>query len=367
MKRQCFGPRVDAEYQSRSFGYESGPISRAKILEALYLALPERETRVKTGASVFNVETDAAGVRVLLKDGSTVEGSIVIGCDGCHSKTRAAMVSLLKEAGEQFNDSTTAPAYYGIYGRVDNPKGIPTGFFFETRDTGRVCQLFGGEKVAFFTAMKTIPDCAAVPRRYTEMERDAHAREFSDLFVQPGMTFGELWAQTDKASAVLVNQEQAYIDKWHHGRIVLVGDSQTKITSISGQGFSTGGLSAVQLANELHATLVSSQGQPSLASLEEAFARYQKARERPCQAMSNFDMEYMKRVTWSSWGLWLMDRWIMCWIDLLAGVRSRMFPVLSFAPILDFVPFGGKAGLTPWLKNPKPASQGGLAALAKES
>lgn len=90
----------------------------------------------------------------LIRDGSNVEGSIVIDYDGCHSKMRAAMRRLLEETGGDVNEFSTIPEYYGIFGKADNPKGICPGTCSESRHKGRVCQLFGSENTAYYAAMK---------------------------------------------------------------------------------------------------------------------------------------------------------------------------------------------------------------------
>lgn len=65
--------------------------SRGQLIALLYENLPEKETRIRTGATVVDIETHEKGAKVHLRDGSIEECSIVIGVAGVYSKTRQIM------------------------------------------------------------------------------------------------------------------------------------------------------------------------------------------------------------------------------------------------------------------------------------
>lgn len=75
---------------------------RALLTQTLYEGLGANQAKTRTGAGIENIELTENGVRVHLTDSSFEDGSIVIGADGVHSKTRTIMQKLAEEAGEDF-------------------------------------------------------------------------------------------------------------------------------------------------------------------------------------------------------------------------------------------------------------------------
>lgn len=56
----------------------------------MYEQLPDK-SKVRVGTRVVDVLDSDDGVKVILADGSTEEGDLVIGCDGVHSIVRSLM------------------------------------------------------------------------------------------------------------------------------------------------------------------------------------------------------------------------------------------------------------------------------------
>ena len=75
---------------STSFGYRTLLLDRQTYVEILYNHLPDK-SRVATGKLVRHIEQTDIGVRVVLEDGRTEKGAIVIGADGVHSMARDFM------------------------------------------------------------------------------------------------------------------------------------------------------------------------------------------------------------------------------------------------------------------------------------
>lgn len=72
-----------------SHGYPCMNFPRPLLVQTLFDGLGAGKAKIRTGASIDSIEMTDKGVRVHLHDGSIEEGSIVIGADGVHSKTRA--------------------------------------------------------------------------------------------------------------------------------------------------------------------------------------------------------------------------------------------------------------------------------------
>ncbi|MGV2981505.1 FAD-dependent monooxygenase [Camelimonas sp. ID_303_24] len=64
-------------------------VHRADLINLLRDALPD--CSLKLGARCESISQSASGVTVTLAEGKTVEGDVLIGCDGIHSAVRRAM------------------------------------------------------------------------------------------------------------------------------------------------------------------------------------------------------------------------------------------------------------------------------------
>ncbi|KAI0884187.1 putative dehydrogenase [Annulohypoxylon maeteangense] len=343
------------EPMEEDHGYPTLGLSRSEMIEILYKTLPERETRVKTNARVIEIESNANGVRVYLADGSVEEGSLVIGVDGAHSRTRDIMDRLIRESTEGVANREPYPMvtyFKAIFGRAPVPKGVDIGRFYEAHGNGVASQTVPGKKYAYFSILRKLPTPTTARHRYSEKELEEEVKSFADLHLFPNITFGEIWKTVKRDEVSLVHLEEGIIDKWHHGRIVLLGDSVHKMTPISGMGVNTGMQSAAVLVNQLQ-NMISSGSEFTTEALNEAFESYQKIQEPVCR-MTVMQGEMMTRmVTWNTWTAWLFDRFIVPWMDLEGQVKKQFSPIISNTFVLDYVPFEGKAGQVPWVNGPK--------------
>ncbi|RYO83335.1 hypothetical protein DL766_002687 [Monosporascus sp. MC13-8B] len=197
--------------------------------------------------------------------------------------------------------------------------------------------------------------------RYTREQMEEFASSFYDVSLAPGLKLKEVWALTDKESARLVNQEEGYAELWHSGgRVVLLGDSAVKMTSMSGLGVNVGMHSAALLASELQRLVANGQQRPpssdvfpDTASLEQAFTRYQQFRQKEAKRIYNFGYAVVRQVTWNSWLDWFIDRILLPWYNKDHMMRSMMYPMVSNGQVLSYVPFNGKEGLVPWRRVPE--------------
>lgn len=322
-------------------------VSRAQFIGLLYENLPEKETRVKTGAGIVDIETHEKGVTVRLKDGNTEEGSIVIGADGVHSKTRRILQQKLAQTSPDTWPMTAS--YNGLFGCFKPVPGMEPGIFYQSRATGIVFQMFVGVERGHYAVLRSMPPTTE-PKRYTTEERDAFAKEVGYHFVSPGFRFEDVWEHTDKETASMVNQEEGYCDKWYHGRVALAGDAAHKTTSVSGLGLNTGVNSAAALANELYRVL-ESDPDPSTSALEDAFAQYQKVRTLDGTHLFNRGREQIRGSTWATWGDWFFDRFVTPWIGL-DKVLDLIGRPIQRGQILEYVPFKDREARLPWINKP---------------
>lgn len=322
-------------------------LSRGQLIALLYENLPEKETRVKTGAAILDIEAQENSVKVHLRDGSTEEGSIVIGVDGVYSKTRQIMQQKLAQAPPDTWPMTAS--YEGLYGCFSSCPGFEAGTFYQSRGTGIVSQIIVGEDRGHFALLRPITPTTE-PKRYTTEDRDRLAKELADIIVGPSVRFEDVWERTDKDTAAMVNQEEGYCDKWYHERVVLAGDAVHKATSATGLGVNNGINSAAVLANEIYRAL-HSEPDPSIKTLEEAFARYQQIRGPEASRLHAIGKKQVRGVTWETWSDWIFDRYVNPWIgvDKVAGIIGKL---IKRGQILEYVPFKDREVRVPWDHSP---------------
>lgn len=95
---------------------------RKLLVQTLLEGLGKNTSKIRTGAGVEDIEMTETGVRVHLSDGSVEEGSIVIGTDGVHSKTREIMQKFAREAGQGFvKDEEPLVSSYQIMVSLQSP------------------------------------------------------------------------------------------------------------------------------------------------------------------------------------------------------------------------------------------------------
>ncbi|CAH0047420.1 unnamed protein product [Clonostachys solani] len=339
-------------------GYPTLPIQRYDVLEMLYKSIPSREQRIKTGAKAISIKETDQGVEVELEDGTTETGSVVIGADGVHGITKKYIEEAVSKTATESTDTRwldipTTSQYCSIYAEGTNTKKIPSGIFYETRDTGRAIQLGADNDMLRVIMYKRLPQQMSGSVSYTAEQMEEFAEALFDMAVAPGVTLGEIWPDFHKHTARLVNQNEGFTKHWHTGRVVITGDASVCTSSVNGLGVNCGLHSAVALANQLQKAVSSLAGNPSTESLREAFARYQHIRGGELQAIYNQAYSSMRQLTWDSWKDWFIDRFLRRWIGSDFLVRKYLNPLICKGQILSYVPFEDVPAPLPWRRTPE--------------
>lgn len=330
---------------------------RQDVLKILYNNLSETDkARVHTNKKVTDVQTHPAGVTVSCADGSTYHGSIVIGADGVHSKTRGFMRKLALERSQDaaVNPEKPYTAYFKcMWGTVPIPRGLKAGDHLDCHtDDGVSAMFLTGRDKGWFFMFSLLDEPTQERRDYSEEDMEDFAESLADLYIGPGLKFREVWQS--KYSAGMSNLDEGVLDHWSWNRVVLMGDAVHKVTPNAGWGLNSGIQDVAVLTNGLNKLITTladdQQAEPTLDQLTEVFQEYQQRRAVNMQQVFNFSAAQTRQSardrTWT--GLYhriteavtlMIPRfdWFM--------LRYKSSKLLSAGYVLDFLhgkePFSG--------------------------
>jgi FAD-dependent urate hydroxylase len=234
---------------------EAGPclgIARVRLQEILATAADGVPRRL--GVAVTALTQQRGGVSVVFADGSAGGYDLVVGADGIHSTVRGLAVS------------RTAPSYAGAVGWrsiiAARPRGVDHLMVFtgERRYFGLVP--VGGGHTYGFAGLDGAPFHDPPAGRLDRLRQ--HFRGFGPLVTS------YLAALTCDEQIHFGPIESIDLDRWHAGRVVLIGDAAHASPPHLGEGGAMAIEDAIVLAELLHAA----------DTIEDALARLQ-ARRKP--------------------------------------------------------------------------------------
>ncbi|KAK5631571.1 hypothetical protein RRF57_007285 [Xylaria bambusicola] len=341
------------KYLSDNHGYPCMNFPRPLLTQTLYDGLGANQAKVRTGAGIENIEMTESGVRVRLTDNSFEDGSIVIGADGVHSKTRAIMQKLAEEAGEDFvkKEDPIVSSYQILppikYGRAKYIPGVKVGEFFETHGAYRSSQISADKDRMHFGIYRKLPNpTTELKKDYSEEELAEFVEAFSDVNVMPNLSFTELYKNCEWTK--LVNQQEGVLKRWYYNRVVLAGDSTVQMTAAMGMGLNNGIQSAVFLVNKLQ-ELLSKSSDPDAAALGCAFEEYQNTRREESQIITDHAAKLIRGNTWDTYLGWFMHEYVVPWMmteeKLMAIIGEQLIRKMYK---FDFIDAELKSGKIPW-------------------
>ncbi|MGI5347307.1 FAD-dependent monooxygenase [Streptomyces sp. CA-250714] len=208
---------------------------RGDIEAAAFAVLPDDvETRYSTVPTA--IDQDADGVDVTLLDLAT-EASVterfdlVVGADGLRSTVRALAFGPHENYLRPLNYMVAAFQFHGT------PAGLEPGQAVTLLEPGRSMWVF-----AYRDHDPTVMMTYRTDDVDAEFLRPPVARLRSVFGPQPlGSTLGDVMDAAETADELLFDSvEQVRMDKWHEGRVVLVGDAAWCVTFYAGMGVSSG-------------------------------------------------------------------------------------------------------------------------------
>ncbi|KAI1800760.1 putative monooxygenase [Daldinia bambusicola] len=236
-------------------GYGLLFFDRQRLLQILYDHLQHKD-RVLLSKKFTTASLSDEGVRVTCVDGSTFDGTILVGADGVHSAVRSTMISLgnkIRPGSFDVKELDNIPCYYrcsfGIAQHVDN--WVPG----EQHRVGGRHQsqlvISGPEDRVYWFLFDKLPQTKygkEIPS-YTKKDEDDFVRENFNVHITEQITFGQIYNK--RLSSTLTSLHEYVLKKWFFNRIVTIGDSVHKPDPTGGQGANAAIESCAELINAL--------------------------------------------------------------------------------------------------------------------
>jgi 2-polyprenyl-6-methoxyphenol hydroxylase-like FAD-dependent oxidoreductase len=225
-------------FAERTAQFAPHVLLRGDVEEAAFSALPgEVDIRFSTVPS--SIVQDADGVDVTLThtvDGSTTTErfDLVVGADGLRSTVRSLVFgphsAYLRRLG----------AMYALIPISEPPAGYTSTDLVTLQEPGRTMQVFplAGRTPIALLAYRTADVDAEFREPPAQRLREVFSSGPTDR--ELGHVLSELDNMKDANDVLFDSIEQVCMDRWHDGRVVLVGDAAWCSTLIAGMGVSTG-------------------------------------------------------------------------------------------------------------------------------
>ncbi|UJW29399.1 FAD-dependent monooxygenase [Saccharothrix sp. AJ9571] len=234
----------------RSVGFHELPgtprvLLRGDVEAAAFRALPPG-VEIRFATEPVALEQDPGGVEVTLLDTATgrlgtERFDLVVGADGVRSAVRELLFGPVDAHVRRLNY---------MVGAVKLARPVPG---FEPGDGAVLAEV--GRSMWLFPFTGTTP-AALFSYRTTDVAAEFTAPPIDRLRAAfgpepPGGLLAAVLAEFERAERPLFDSaEQIRLDRWHHGRVVLLGDSAWCMTLYSGMGASAG-MAAAQLLGTL--------------------------------------------------------------------------------------------------------------------
>lgn len=329
----------------------------------MYQGLPkEAKDKVLTGKRVIDILSDDSSVTVYCADGSTFEGSVVIGADGVGSKTRQMMrrnaLQAQPEKGWREEHPYTS-TYRCLWCSFPRPASSEVGLGTDTQNVDQSVMYLSGRQKAWIFLYQKLQEPTKERVTYTPVDIEAFAAQFADYPVTGHLKVKDVF---NKETAGMSNLDEGIVEQWHSGRIVLTGDACHKFTPNAGFGLNNGLQDVAALCNRLCNIAQTGQhgGHFAVESLSRAFEDYQGTRQPNIQQ----DFAHSARVTrmhaWANFWYRVLSRYIMA----SSAVERLMLKYLAIEKlreklVLDYVPCEETfRGTVDWLHPMKPTVDG---------
>jgi 2-polyprenyl-6-methoxyphenol hydroxylase-like FAD-dependent oxidoreductase len=221
-----------------SDGTVTHTMKRADLYRTVSRAAADRGIRFEYEKRFVSAESTDKGVVARFEDGTEARADFLIGADGVHSRVRAAI-----------DPDAPRPRFIGL---GDIGGFVPAGS--TSLPPGRYCMVFGARCFFGYTVAPSGETWwFANPPRERELSHEALSStdwraHLLELFARDR---GPMCDLIDRTPGTLVSTNQydlPTVERWHAGRMLVLGDAAHAASPSSGQGVSMAAEDAVALA-----------------------------------------------------------------------------------------------------------------------
>ncbi|KAL2826679.1 hypothetical protein BDW59DRAFT_160871 [Aspergillus cavernicola] len=309
-------------------GYTLFFVERQRVLNALWGAIADK-SKIHLSSSVANIEPVNGGVQVKTRDGRVFTGSIVVGGDCVHSKSREEMWRLTEAVKCDITSDRKAikTAQTCIFGISHGPPQVKPKQTSQHVQQDRHYILSEAPNgltfwFVFFKNRKKATSWDAI--RYSDEETQELVTEFATDQIRPGMTFADHLYRTTTTTAV-VSLEEFVLQRYYYKRMLLLGVSVHKMHPITGQGGNVVIEDCAFLANRLKDLIAN--GSPTDAQLQDIFHELQEERRPRTEMLAKGARELARLESFATPLLKLMMLHIFPTVpceDILPGICESM-------------------------------------------
>lgn len=282
---------IDRRRDGSMFGWPLTMIRRADLHAVLAEEATRRGTEIRYGLRLSSITQTERAVHAHFEDGTSLEASFLVGCDGLRSKTRSVALP-----------SAPPPVSSGLldYGGFARVEGLPFG-------PGINVMVFGTR--AFFGAFKT-------PQGETWWFHNGPPGEpLLELHRDDPPWITELIRATPQVIGPFPLYELKEVPRWSNGRVVLLGDAAHAMSPSAGQGASLAIEDAIVLAKCLR----------DHADVTRAFAAYERLRRPRVTAIAKSARRASSTKAPSRVGAWFRDRLLPVFVKLGDAEQRRAY------------------------------------------
>ncbi|KAJ4047598.1 hypothetical protein NW761_007345 [Fusarium oxysporum] len=306
-----FRDNTELDILKKNHGISLVAFHRAELVQTLYDNLPHSlKENIKFGKKVKNIDATEDDVEVECADGSTYEGSILIGADGVHSKTRHLMRRLAQQSNlgsSWIPESPYVSSYKCLW--CTFPRLTEPGESFDTQHKDSAVMYISGRERSWVFLYKKLPQPTQERVYYTDQDVEDFAAEFANYPVCENYKVRQVFA--GRFHAGMSNLEEGIVPHWSMGRIVLVGDACHKFTPNAGLGFNNGLQDVVALCNGLQKAVLETPGlEPTSGSLTNVFKVYQKTRQKAVETDYSYSSQLTRMQAWPNTLYFLVGRYL---------------------------------------------------------
>ncbi|KAG0027872.1 hypothetical protein BGZ82_008725 [Podila clonocystis] len=219
-------------------GYDYLVFPRPVLYDLLLAKVPKEKIAFKK--KILSIKQTDDEVTIHCSDNTAYEGDILVGADGAYSAVRQCLYKQLAQENklsasdaEQMNVNfttmvgTTGPLDPNVFPGLGGDSAIQS-FVYGKNSPYTWCTFtVAGNRICWHI-MKQLDPRAADEESFRNSEWTSEANEAmirdAQDFKTPHGTIGSLIKQTPKDYISRVFLEDKLFEKWHHGRVVLIGD-----------------------------------------------------------------------------------------------------------------------------------------------